>query len=331
MADNLQDIVPVENPDSRRDLLAQQLDEIEQNVAEPAIETPAAENRPRNEAGRYAKVNPEADQSVEEPVWKRPPASWKREQHEVWNAADPRMQEYAYQREEQMRAGVAPFQEKARYAEQMQQVIEPYMQTIQGLGIQPYQAVGALMNADYTLRNSSPQDRLAYFARLAQSYGVDLSRVGELPQQSPVNSIVYDLQNELNTVRGEVESWKNQQEQAQNTALLGEIDKFSQTVDYFEEARPAMIQLLQGGMAEDLQDAYNKAVRIDPNLFDTVNLSQQAEMSVQKRAAANRAAKSARAAAVSVRSSTPGAQTTTKTQDRRSLLAEQFDAMNERL
>lgn len=331
MAENLQEIVPVENSDTRRELLAQQLDDMEQTAPEPAIETPVAENRPRDDSGRYAKVEPEADQSVEEPLWKRPPASWRREQHEVWNAADPRMQEYAYQREEQMRAGVAPFQEKARYADQMQQVIEPYMQTIQGLGIEPYQAVGALMNADYTLRNSSPQDRLVYFAKLAQSYGVDLNQVGRLPQQSPVDPMVYTLQNELNNVRGEVQSWKNQQEQVQTTALLGEIDKFSQTVYHFEEARPAMIQLLQGGMADDLQDAYNKAVRIDPNLFDAVYQSQQAGVGVEKRAAANRAAKSARAAAVSVRSSTPGAQTTTRAQDRRSLLAEQFDAMNERL
>jgi hypothetical protein len=45
----------------------------------------------------------------------------------------------------------------------------------------------------------------------------------------------------------------------------------------------------------------------------------------------NRAAKAARAAAVSVRSSTPGTNTASKAQDRRSLLAEQFDALSERL
>jgi hypothetical protein len=111
---------------------------------------------------------------------------------------------------------------------------------------------------------------------------------------------------------------------------FGEIGQFSQKAEHFEEARPAMIQLLQSGMATDLQDAYEKAIRLDPNLFDAVQQSKQAEVDAHKRAAANKAAKSARAAAVSVKSSTPGAATTTKAQDRRSLLAEQFDSMSER-
>jgi hypothetical protein len=92
-----------------------------------------------------------------------------------------------------------------------------------------------------------------------------------------------------------------------------------------------MIQLLQSGMATDLQDAYEKAIRLDPNLFDAVQQSKQAEVDAAKRMAANKAVKSARAAAVSVKSSTPGTATTTKAQDRRSLLAEQFDAVSERL
>jgi hypothetical protein len=155
--------------------------------------------------------------------------------------------------------------------------------------------------------------------------------MANLPQQVAVDPTVYALQNELNSVRGEVNNWKQQQEQAQNSALLGEINQFSQKAEHFEEARPVMIQLLQSGVATDLQDAYDKAVRLDPNLFETIQQSKQAEVDAQKRAAANKAAKSARAAAVSVRGSAPGTITATKAQDRRSLLAEQFDSMSERL
>lgn len=337
MAEDLQAIVSVENSDSRRDLLAQQLDEMAE-APEPVQEKPAAAVNPESEiksrdiSGRYAKAgSDDAGKPADEPVWRRPPASWKKDQHEVWNAADPKMQEYTHQREAQMRAGIEPYEAKARFADQMHQAMRPYMQTIQGLGIEPHHAVQALMQADHTLRHSSPQDKLTYFAQLARQYGVNLGQMGELPQQNPVDPQVYALQNELNAVRGEVLGWKQQQEQTMNSALLGEIDKFAQTAEHFEEARPAMIQLLQGGMAADLQEAYDKALRLDPNLFGAITQSRQAEVGAQKRAAANRAAKSARATAVSVRSSTPGAQTTTKNQDRRSLLAEQFDAMNERL
>jgi hypothetical protein len=325
MAD-LNEIVPVENAEARRDLLAQQFDEVEA-APEPA--------RARDDTGKYAKPALEAApaeiEAVEEPVWKRPPASWKKDYHEVWQGADDRLKEYAFQREEQMKAGIEPLKSKAQYADQMQEVIAPYMQTITGLGIDAPKAVKALMEADHILRTSQPHEKQQYFARLAQSYGINLNDVGGLQQQAPVDPQFYALQNELNSVRGEVQNWKQQQEQQQNQVLLGEINQFSQKAEHFEEARPVMIQLLQSGVATDLQDAYEKAIRLDQGLFETVHQNQQVQADAAKRAGADRAAKAARAAAVSVRGSTPGAATQSKAQDRRALLAEQFESMSDRL
>jgi hypothetical protein len=323
MSDDLNAIVPVENADARRDLLEQQFE-----AAEQAPE-PAKAEKPRDDAGKFAQT--EKAEAVEEPVWKRPPASWKKDYHEAWATADDRLKEYAYQREEQMKAGIEPLKAKAQFADEINEVVQPYMQTIQGLGIDAPKAVKALLEADHALRYSTPEQKLQLFGRLAQQYGVNLGQMANLPQQVAVDPTVYALQNELNSVRGEVNNWKQQQEQAQNSVLLGEINQFSQKAEHFEEARPVMIQLLQSGVATDLQDAYDKAVRLDPNLFETIQQSKQAEVDAQKRAAANKAAKSARAAAVSVKGSTPGTVTTTKAQDRRSLLAEQFDSMSERL
>ena len=322
MAD-LNEIVPVENGDARRELLEKQFEEVE-------TPEPAKAEAPRDEAGKFAPA-PEEEAPAEEPVWKRPPASWKKDYHEVWQTADDRLKEYAWTREEQMKAGVEPLKAKAQFADQMQEVVQPFMQTISGLGIDAPKAVKALLEADHALRYSTPEQKLQLFNRLAQQYGVNLGQMEGLPQQTLADPAVYALQNELNAVRGEVNTWKQQQEQAQNQTLLGEIGQFSQKVEHFEEARPAMIQLLQSGMATDLQDAYEKAIRLDPNLFDAVQQSKQAEVDATKRMAANKAVKSARAAAVSVKSSTPGTATTTKAQDRRSLLAEQFDAVSERL
>ena len=312
---DLNEIVPVENADSRREMLSQQFDEVAEAAPEPAKVEPAKYEKQRDESGKFAK------QSAAVPQLKA----------EDWKAAPDRIQEYAWQRENEMKAGVEPLISKAQFADQMQEVLNPYMNTIQGLGIDAPKAVKALMEADHALRYSNPQEKHQYFARLAQSYGVDLNNMGNLPQQMPVDPTIFALQNELNNVRGEVQGWKQAQEQQQNQALLGEINIFSQKAEYFEEARPVMIQLLQSGVATDLDDAYQKALRLDPNLFESVQASKQAELDTAKRAAANKAAKSARAAAVSVRGSTPGTVTNTKAQDRRALLAEQFDNMSDRL
>ena len=299
-----------EQPD-RRELLSQQFDEVQNEAPVEAVRT---------------QEQPNLEPPAEPPVWERPPASWKKDYHEAWTTADPKLKEYAWKREEEMRAGVQPLLTKAQYADQMQQAIEPYMNNIRGLGIEAPQAVKALMEADNVLRHGSPQQKQAYFAQLAQQYGINMGDV----QIQPTDPNFYAIQNELAQVRGEVLNWKQQQENAQNEALLSEINQFQSKAEYFEEARPTMIQLLNSGVAKDLDDAYQKAIRLDNDLFTKHQQASQGQADAAKREASNRAAKAARAAAVSVKSSTPGAATSTKAQDRRSLLMEQFDNMNER-
>jgi len=299
-----------EQPD-RRELLSQQFDEVQNEALVEAVRT---------------QEQPNLDPSAEPPVWERPPASWKKDYHEAWTTADPKLKEYAWKREEEMRAGVQPLLSKAQYADQMQQAIEPYMNNIRGLGIEAPQAVKALMEADNVLRHGSPQQKQAYFAQLAQQYGINMGET----QFQPTDPNFFAMQNELAQVRGEVLNWKQQQETAQNQALLSEINQFQAKAEYFEEARPTMIQLLNSGVAQDLQDAYDKAVRLDNDLFNKQQQTLQGAQNAERREQSNKAAKAARAAAVSVKSSTPGAATATKAQDRRSLLSEQFDNMNER-
>lgn len=302
----------VEQPD-RRELLSQQFDDAQQQVEAIPAET----------------VQTAPEPQVEPPIWERPPASWKKDFHEVWTTADPKLKEYAWQREEEMKRGVEPLLSKAQFADSIQQAIEPYQNNLKSLGIEPPQAIKALMDADNVLRHGSPQQKAQMFASLSQQYGVNLGEISNL-QQQPVDPTVSALQNELYSVRNEVMSWKQQQEAAQNQALLGEINTFAQKAEFFEDARPTMIQLLNSGMAQNLDDAYNKALRLDESLSSKIQQSTQAQTEAAKRESANKAAKAARAAAVSVRSSTPGVNTATKAQDRRSLLAEQIDSLNER-
>lgn len=325
---DLNAIAPVE--DTRREKLLEQFEQVE------SAPEPVREDVPRDEQGKFAAKEPEqtmvqqAQEPVDEPVWKRPPASWKKDYHDVWQTADDRMKEYAWQREEQMKAGVQPLMEKARIADQFNEVLNPYMETIRGLGMDAPKAVKALMEADHALRYSDPQQKQQLFMRLAQQYGVNLGDMSQLQQQM-VDPNISALQQELNRVRGEVMSWKEQQEQVQNQSLLSEIDSFAMKAEHFEEARPTMISLLQSGVATTLEDAYEKALRLDDNLYQQVQQSRQAQVETQQKVVANQAAKKARAAAVSVRSAAPGATTATKAQDRRSLLAEQFDSMADRL
>ena len=322
MTDQTVDTPEVDTTD-RRAVLEQGFDAVENN--EPS-------DAGRDAQGRFAKPEPqeEAPEVAEEPVWKRPPLSWKKDYHEVWQKADPRLQEYAYQREEQMRRGVEPLLQAKQFADAINEAINPYISTLNGLGLKPEQAIAALMKADHTLRTSDPQTRQQYFMQLANEYGINL---GGMPQTGAptVDPTIFALKNELANVRGEVMTWKQQQEQAEQAVLLNEIEDFAQKAEHFEEVRPEMIKLLQGGSAETLEEAYDKAVYGNKDLRERILSAQQAKQSAQVSAEKNRAAKAARAAAVSVRSATPGANTAPKANDRRTLLEQAFEEANARL
>ncbi len=330
----------------RREVLSQQFADLEggstnvsRETSKATAEKPIKEDktgRAHDEKGKFAskQAAPELplEGQPEEPLWKRPPASWKKDYHDAWKSADPRLQEYAYQREEQMRAGVEPLLPKAELADKINRVTEPYLNTIQGLGIDLPTAIEGLMKADHQLRTLPPDQKFNYLAQLARSYGIDISGAvqGQSFAPSAVDPNFYAIQNEVLNLKGQLTSFQQQQEQRENQNILGDINKFAQKAEFFEEVRPTMIQLLQGGVADDLEEAYEKAVRLNTELSDTLAQRHTAEANTASVAAKNMAAKAAKAAAVSVKSSTPGTKTSTKAQDRRSVIAEQFDSLSER-
>ena len=86
-----------------------------------------------------------------------------------------------------MRAGIEPLRSKAQFADQINEAIEPYMNTIRGQNLDAPSAVKALMEADHNLRYSSQEQKMAHFANLARAYGVDLNGVSSQSQNAPID------------------------------------------------------------------------------------------------------------------------------------------------
>ena len=322
--------------DERRELLESQFADLEANPA-PAPEAVSEPSGPARAAdGKFApkgaETAPAGQEAPEEPVWSRPPKSWKKDYHDVWPGVPDRAKEYFHTREDEIQNGINNARQAANEYEHIRKVMDPYMPTINGLGLDAPRAIKGLMEADHILRTSAPEHKRAYLLQLADHYGIQLGDVSQhAPTASAGNPDLYALKNELNQVRGEVVGWKKAQEDAANQTLLQDIANFAKGKTHFEEVRPTMASLLQAGLALDLEGAYTMAVRLNDELFASEQASIQGKQAAERRDTANRAAKAARGAAVSVRSSTPGVAAKTNAQDRRSMLAEQFDNMTDRL
>lgn len=300
----------------------------QETVVEPETGDPI-----RDDQGRFSKP-PEAEpEVVPEPEEElRRPTSWKKDYLPLWDklaTGQPlsaeeakKVAQYSQQREKEFASGVSTYKAEADNAKTLHEALAPFLPELQANGIHPAAWINNLGRAHQTLAKGSIQERIQMFQKLAQDYQVPLSAFSQ-QQDGGVDPLVGQLMQQIQSLSGQVNtvaSWRDQQEQQQ---LQGMLSPFSDVEKYphYEQVRLTMAQLLESGVAQDLDTAYKKAVRLDDDAWKSEqNRTAQAS-------AAQQAVAKAKAKAVSVKSTTPSGQTrTSDAKDRRSMLAESLDA-----
>jgi hypothetical protein len=132
---------------------------------------------------------------------------------------------------------------------------------------------------------------------------------------------------QLARVNQEVSTIKGRFAQEENQRLMSEIEGFKSSgkAPHFELVREEMAQILELGKAQDLEQAYKIAIRMNDEAW---SLEQEKLISQAKQQATkSQQVAKAKAAAVSPRSVTPNGQVAggTDKKDRRALLAEQME------
>jgi hypothetical protein len=310
-------------------------------------ETSVEESDNRDEKGRFKskaeESNSEAD-SAEEPDLvgqasdvpdeeiKRP-TTWKKEYVDVWNKMQEgkplgkeefaKFAEYANQRESEYKKGVSAYKAEADNARELTQAIGPFIPELQKHGIHPAAWINNLGRAHYTLANGTYDQKVQMFHRLAQDYGVQLNQDAlQMPEQAYVDPYQQQLMQQLQATQQQVQQLSAIREQEENARLNQEINRVSSDKErfpHFEMVREDMAQLLERGLAPNLETAYAKAVRMNDEAYrlEQEKLLKSANTQASK---AQQVAK-AKATAVSPRSVTPSGQVSkTDAKDRRSLL-----------
>ena len=325
----------LDEPISLRDTIENAIDSSESQVAENTTsqEAPKAPktSRARDESGKFTKSQPDADmreiealeaQDDEKPAVKPRPSSWKKDYEEHWGKLDPQLQDYIQQREADYAKGVSTYKNQWEQAAPIMESISQFQPVFEQYGVSPQQWLTQLGNAHYQLMAGSPEQKLEIFSRLANDYGVNLGQLTGTQGYDPQFSA---LAQELNQMRSQWSMFQSQQEMMEQTQLRNEIDSFKVDKPYFEEVREVMAGLLQNGMADDLQTAYDKAIRLNDDVFQKVN----AEQAQKSEAAQREKVAQARQKVLSPKSTTPTASATggskTASSAREAILAA-FDA-----
>jgi hypothetical protein len=311
-----------------------------EQAPEPAVSEPEVKaDRARDDAGRFAKkeeapeVSPEITPEPPPAPVRKAPSSWKPAAQEAFLKADrgealtPEeirlLTQEAERRENDFHKGVSEFKTHSERAKAYDQVIAPYQAHLQKLGVDAPTAISALMRADYTLRNGDPATKAQYFQQLAREYGIDLNQ--PVPQVDPNTQY---LMQQLNELQYQQQVWQNQiqqQEQAKAMELIQSMASDTANYPHFEAVRPDMADLLESGKAKSEKEAYDMAVWMRPDIRQSLIDQQRAE--AQRKAIETAQAQKAKAAAVSVKGSSPSAVGVQPVKGSlRDMLAAQFDA-----
>jgi hypothetical protein len=261
------------------------------------------------------------------------PTTWKKEYRDVWDKmADgkpldrkefAKFAEYANQREAEYKNGVSVYKKEADDARELTNAIGPFIPELQKHGIHPAAWINNLGRAHYTLANGTYDQKVDMFHRLAKDYGIQLNQDAlQMPEQAYVDPYQQQLMQQLQATQQQVAQLSQIREQEENARLTHEISRVSSDKErfpHFEMVREDMAQLLERGLAPNLETAYAKAVRMNDEAF-------KLEQDKLLRSAGSQASKAqqvakAKATAVSPRSVTPSGQVSkTDAKDRRSLL-----------
>lgn len=280
-----------------------------QDVPEVAAE--AKTERARDEAGRFtaaelaqqaadkAAANPPVEQQTEQPA-KRAPSSWKKEAAAEFDKLPPHVQDEVLRRETDFHKGIEGFKSHADLGRSIEKTLQPYMPTIQQLGVTPDVAISSLLKADAGLRYGTPEQKAQHLANLAQTYGIDMGVVAQVPQK---DHYTFQLEQRLSQLQQQQEQFQQSQQEQQREALNSELQAFAATAEHFEAVKEDMAALLQAGRATDLKDAYDKAVYANPQTRQA--LLEQQRQEALKQAQTHALNARAKAASVSVRGSSP--------------------------
>lgn len=274
--------VAEEQPSDTREIVEKALNEHETAQEEPEQAEP---------------VQVEPEQPKHDP-WK----SWKKEAAEEMAKLPDNVQKYIIERQDQFHKGLEQYKAAANYAKTIDKSIAPYKDYLSQLGVAPEVAFPNLLKTERTLRTGSPQEKAEMFQKLAHDYGIDLGALANIPYDANLAQ----LKAQKEWLESQLQASQDFKQSHEDAQIQSVIEDFGSQHEFFADVREKMADLLDSGLAHDLQDAYAKAIRLDDDVFAKYQAKQQVNSKTAQLSKANQAAQAAKQAAVQVKGSPVG-------------------------
>lgn len=350
-----------------RDTLEQAFDEHltptgEAVVATPAEAKPAAESvakpddRARGADGKFVEKPKDAPVTVAKPAVAAPaiepakpafapikrPDSWEKGMWPIWDKLQSgqsltseearKAAEYSAKRENDYREGVTTYKKEWDTAKPLIDAIAPYRQVFDQYKVDPASHVSELLRIHHSLVTGTVQEKLGIVARIIQEQRLPLDQLfipgqdgklyfnQQLTQFAPQRPAPQQAQQP--DVRQTVQEILVQERAQQSLAAFE-----ASPPEHYETVKATMAQILEAGLAQDLQSAYDAALRMPQHseIFSALQEQERATKEAEKVRQAAEAAQRARRNTVSPRSATPAGKQQGDKKGLRATLEDAFD------
>jgi hypothetical protein len=190
---------------------------------------------------------------------RKAPSSWKKEMREFYASADPMLQDYIEQREEQMKSGLEQDRSDSNLGRTFRDIVTPYNDIFQQTGIAPTQAVQYLLNAHKSLSTGTIEQKQAAMQQLEQSYGITKPNEGSNPQITSLSQRLAQMeQNQIVNAQTARQAAQDKIEAAQ-AKIETEVDTFAKDHPLLDDLQDEIAGFIKQGY--ELEEAYNRAER----------------------------------------------------------------------
>jgi hypothetical protein len=245
-----------------------------------------------------------------------------------WANFTPEQRKEMHEREGAFHEGIKQYKQAAHFGSSIAEQLVPYAPTMKQHNRAPADVVKELGAAWNTLVAGSPQEKAQMVLQILQDYSIDLASLGQMAQQ-PDNQrtqdsspIVTALQQRIDKLEGTLTAQERQRAEAEFSATVDTVNAFGNAVDkagkpmrpHYQAVKETMANLIESGVAKDLDDAYEQACWARKDIRDVLIRDQEAER-VRKQAADAAAARRAGATNVVARGAPPMAKAAGKIDD----------------
>jgi hypothetical protein len=200
---------------------------------------------------------------------------------EKWSQLGLEFRQEIIRREEAAANGVAKLREQFAPAESMTKVLAEFNPYFDAIGVvDKPQQIANVLATERALRSAPVQQKFAMILQLADDYGVPIRHMlgtPNNPQGLPQGQQQQQVVRTDPAVMAELQSIRQWREGEEIRMIGQQVEQFAANpnAEFFEDVREEMAQLIETGVAASIEDAYSKAVWINPSTRQVLIARQQ--------------------------------------------------------